>query len=239
MLVRATIGHRRPGLGIQLSISMRFIDDLRAEHDLIDRVAGSFRTFADRPGAVDVEDLGRFLRFFRLYAGDFHHAREEHVLFPALVEQAHLPGDRGPLAVLTDDHRRMSGQLGEMERLLECNLALDVNRAGLSRTANDYTRALQHHINAENSVLFPESEARLRKQGVRELQGQEPGLEQTAAQQAAEDLLLRYPPSSDAAAIRGDGCVLCPAMGDTCGGLESEWWNEWEWEEFEDHLPSG
>jgi hypothetical protein len=32
---------------------------------------------------------------------------------------------------------------------------------------------------------------------------------------------------------------MCPAFVDTCRGLEHEWWNESEWEEFEDHLPSG
>ena len=40
-------------------------------------------------------------------------------------------------------------------------------------------------------------------------------------------------------APRGDGCVVCPSFTRTCRGLELEWWNEWEWEEFEDHLPSG
>jgi hemerythrin-like domain-containing protein len=219
---------------------MRFIDELKAEHDLIDAVAGAFRTFAarsERP--VDVGDLGQFLWFFRLYAGDFHHAREERALFPALVERAHLPGDRGPVAVLTDDHRRMSGQLAEMERLLLSDLALDANRAALYRLVQVYARALQHHIDAENSVLFPESEARLRKQGVQELNGRAMTEAEREAREAAEALLARYPPSSDAAAIRGDGCVLCPAMGEACAGLEAEWWNEWEWEEFEDHLPSG
>lgn len=219
---------------------MDLIDDLRREHDLIDAAASAFRTFAARPDApVDVEDLGRFLRFFRLYAGNFHHAREEHVLFTALVQRAHLPGDRGPVAVLTDDHRRMSSRLAEMERLLRCDLAIDANRSALCRAVNDYTRALQHHIDAENSVLFPESDARLRKQGVCELPGRKPTVEETAAKQVGEDLVRRYPPSIDADTLRGDGCVLCPAIGETCAGLEAEWWNEWEWEEFEDHLPSG
>jgi hypothetical protein len=39
--------------------------------------------------------------------------------------------------------------------------------------------------------------------------------------------------------MRGDGCVFCPAFTTSCRGVEHEWWNEWEWEEFEDHLPSG
>jgi hemerythrin-like domain-containing protein len=219
---------------------MLLLADLRAEHDLIEAVAGSFRTFVGRLDEdAGVEDFARFLEFFRRYAGDFHHAREEHALFPALVERAHLPGDRGPLAVLTGDHRRLSEQLDQIERLLRGGLIHEPDRREAIRLATDYTRALEHHIDAENSVLFPESEARLRKQGVRELPGRGPTEEETAAKRTGEDLRLRYPPSEDITTIRGDGCVLCPAMGEGCAGLEVEWWNEWEWEEFEDHLPSG
>ena len=50
----------------------------------------------------------------------------------------------------------------------------------------------------------------------------------------AAALLLRYPPSEDAALTRGDGCFMCRAHGDTCKGLEAEWWTELEWEEFYD-----
>jgi hypothetical protein len=39
--------------------------------------------------------------------------------------------------------------------------------------------------------------------------------------------------------LRATEGVFCPAYVDTCRGLEHEWWNEWEWEEFEGHLPSG
>ena len=34
-------------------------------------------------------------------------------------------------------------------------------------------------------------------------------------------------------------CALCPAFVNSCEGLERSWWNEHEWDEFEDHLPSG
>lgn len=31
-------------------------------------------------------------------------------------------------------------------------------------------------------------------------------------------------------------CVMCPAYGVNCRGLELEWWNEWEWDEFEERM---
>ena len=48
-------------------------------------------------------------------------------------------------------------------------------------------------------------------------------------------LIARYPPMEPDLA-RGDGCAMCHAYGDTCRGLEHEWWNEWQWEELEGRL---
>src|SRR4051794_28334604 len=119
---------------------MKLLDELRAEHVLIEKTVGSLRTFA----ATETRDLGdgaAYLRFFRLFAGRFHHAREEEVLFPALVA-TEVPADRGPLKVLLDAHHAMAEMLAAMD-------------AGITpEGAGRYGRALLHHIDAENSVLF-------------------------------------------------------------------------------------
>lgn len=47
-----------------------------------------------------IRDGARFAAFFTEFAGHFHHDREEHVLFRALVSQADLPADRGPVHAL-------------------------------------------------------------------------------------------------------------------------------------------
>jgi hemerythrin-like domain-containing protein len=219
---------------------MQLIDDLRAEHDLIERVVGAFRTFVDRrlAGEADPGDGPRFLAFFRLFAGRFHHAREEDALFVALERDAELPADRGPMAVMREDHRRMAGLLDAMEPLLAGDLGETSARETLAALAREYSRSLWHHIDAENSVLLPESEERLRRHGIRELPSREMTGAEREARAAGEALLARYPPLDDPAIIRGDGCVFCLAFGNGCRGLEHEWWNESEWEEFENHLPS-
>jgi len=219
---------------------MQLIDDLRAEHDLIERVVGAFRTFVDRrlAGEGDPADGLRFLAFFRLFAGRFHHAREEDTLFVALEREAELPADRGPMAVMREDHRRMAGLLDAMEPLLAGRLDEASDRATLADLARQYSRSLWHHIDAENSVLLPESEERLRRHGIRELPSREMTGDEREARAIGEALLARYPPLDDPDIIRGDGCVFCLAFGESCRGLEREWWNESEWEEFEDHLPS-
>lgn len=192
---------------------MQFLDELRAEHETIERVALSLLTFARQPRHS--EDIVAFVHFFRTYAGGWHHEREEQLLFPALEHEASLPADRGPIAVLLDDHATMS-------------LLLD--HLGSPGVAVRYAQKLLQHIDAENSVLFPESELRLPRAGVHEIASREPSDGELAAFALANDLTRRYPPVNDPSIVRGDGCALCHAYGDTCRGLEREWWNEWEWE---------
>jgi hemerythrin-like domain-containing protein len=215
---------------------MQLIDDLRSEHDLIEQVLGSLRTFVDRRvrDEGDAADGERFISFFRLFAGDFHHAKEEDTLFPALQRHADLP-EAGPIAVLTADHRRMAGVLDELSGLITRRSLDQMQRDRLQALAVEYSHGLWHHIDAENSVLFPESEGRLAKHGVRELPSRPMTADEASAREAGEDLVRRYPPSFDPTIVRGDGCVSCQAFAESCRGLEREWWNQWEWEEFEEH----
>ncbi|WP_257311669.1 hemerythrin domain-containing protein [Geothrix fuzhouensis] len=215
---------------------MKLIDDLRAEHDLIDQMLGSLRTFVKvrLEGRGNPADGARFMGFFRHYAGDFHHHKEEEVLFKALAERAELPADRGPIAALTEEHRRMAGLLDGLEGLLGSALAADEDRVQVEALAVDYSRSLWRHIDAENSVLYPQGEERLRRFHVRELPSRPMTEAEAAAREGALALLKAYPPLHDAEVHRGDGCVACPSFGTTCEGLEYEWWTELEWEEAEE-----
>jgi hemerythrin-like domain-containing protein len=204
---------------------VRILDDLREEHALIERVVGSLRTWVCTPEHT-AADAAAFLRFFRLYAGRFHHAREEEVLFPALMA-ADVPADRGPLKVLLDDHGAMARTLDEMD-------------AGITPAlAERFGRALLHHIDAENSVFFPESEIRLRSAGGKNLTSRAPDAEEASARADGERLVTKFPPSEFADIFRGDGCVACVAYGETCDGMEREWWTELDWEDTLERMGNG
>jgi len=219
---------------------MRLIEDLRAEHELIEQVVGSLRTFvaARLDGRGEPSDGRRFLAFFRHYAGDFHHAREEDVLFRTLVDKAELPETRGPIAALTEEHHRMGALVDGMEPLLDSPLTDPAERLRLEQLAVDYSRSLWHHIDAENSVVFPESQERLRRFNIRELQSRPPTAEESAAGEAGQALVAAYPPFHDPQVLRGDGCISCPSYGTTCEGVEREWWTELEWEDMKDRMTS-
>ena len=217
---------------------MQLLDELKNEHELIDRTLGSFRGWLEMAmtGNAPIADGLRVVGFLSTYAGSYHHEREERLLFPALVEKASLPADRGPIAVLLSDHHHLEAALSQIRELLETGDGSLGSLRRIEPLVIDYTRRLWQHIDAENSVLLPESEMKLRSQGIREIPSRPPSPDENHAAEIAVELIARYPAIEDAELVRGEGCAMCAAYLDSCAGIEREWWNEWEWEELAGRL---
>ena len=204
---------------------MRLFDEFKAEHLLVDRVAGSLIRFAEMTagGESSEEDVADFVEFFRVFVAGYHHEREEQTLFPVLVERAEVPADKGPLPSIEADHRAAAILVDELEEA-------GGNQERLAGAARRLAHHLWEHVDKEDSVLFPESSERLRRNGVTRLEGRESTAEEEAARGLGEQLTVRFPPLDDPEVVRGDGCIACSAFGETCGGIETEWWNTWEHE---------
>lgn len=204
---------------------MELLDSLRREHETIEAVASALVGFAKARSRSegDPADLARFVRFFETFAGEFHHGREERVLFPALVEQTEAPADRGPIATLLADHADFHASIREWSAL---------DGAPLVEATTRYVSHLFHHIDAENSVLFPECESRFRRVSVLELDTREPTDAERAAREDAMTLVERYGAAPFVDPSRGEGCVCCPAYGVRCDGVEREWSSDTEWEDM-------
>jgi hemerythrin-like domain-containing protein len=204
---------------------MKLLEELAEEHQLVDAVAGSLVRFAQDGGGRESfrEDVDDFLRFFRVFVSGFHHQREEETLFATLVERAEIPGDRGPLVALEADHRESARLLGELESSRD-------NPEQAVLVARKLAHHLWEHVDKEESVILPEAKQRLVRSGVARLEGRPPTSDEEAARRLGEQLTDRFPPLDDPDAIRGDGCVACSAFAVTCGGIEKEWWNDWETE---------
>lgn len=217
---------------------MTIIAQLSREHALVEAAVGALRTYvAERlDGRAGPADAERFATFFRVWVGEWHHDREEDVLFPALTEGLGLPADRGPVAAILAQHHDLAEALAHVLPLLGQDALGAADRQALDERSRRWAHGLWQHIDAEESVLFPESEARLRRGGYADLRGRGPTAAEEAAREDGERLVAAYPPRPDPTALRGDGCTACPSYGVDCDGLERAWWNEHEWYEADDHL---
>ncbi len=215
-------------------MALKLIDQLRAEHVEIEAMLGSLRAFVDRrllqPSPAEAQ---LYLRYFFAWAGGYHHVREEEVLFDTLHRELELKIDKGPLHALAQQHRTMARQLEVLAPLLTSEGPLSLSeQVALQRAANEYVHTLLRHIDAENSVLLVEAEARLAGRGLEGLEGRPATRAELSARVEGLMLLDVYPPLIDRKLLRGEGCVHCPDFGTGCQGIELEWWSEAEWEDF-------
>ena len=206
-----------------MTVGLQLIEELFEEHRLVDSAAGALCRLAEvaAAGAAGREDVADFVQFLHVFLSGYHHQREEGFLFPALVERAEVPAERGPLRAIATDHRTVATLVDELEAAADSPVEV-------STVARQLARHLWEHIDKENSVLLPESERRLLRHGVNRLPGRPPSAEEEAARALGEGLCQRFPPMEDSEMVRGDGCVACSAFTETCHGIEMEWWNRWD-----------
>lgn len=207
---------------MNLKMAPPIIGQLVKKLEVVERVVGSLHRWAAEGQEADPGARAAYVAFFRVWAKGSHHQHEEAILFPALVEKAEIASDRGPLKVLTDEHEREVELVGRLE-------TADTGEPTLA-VALELAHLLWMHIDKENSVMLPEAGERLVRSGVGLLEGRTEGPEEVAVRKAVEPLVARWNPLEDDDLYRGDGCMVCSAYGDTCGGVEKEWWNAWEWE---------
>ncbi len=142
---------------------MDAIEILMAEHQQILAAIGALEAFAAeaRRGGGSAAELGRFVTFIREFADAHHHAKEEDLLFTAMVE-AGFPRESGPIGVMLHDHdqgRRLVGVLAELAQAPGPWTGADRER--LHAAALGYATLLRGHIQKEDGILYPMAEARL------------------------------------------------------------------------------
>jgi hemerythrin-like domain-containing protein len=104
--------------------------------------------------APDVEHLELIVQVIREFADGLHHAKEEQLLFPLMVQKG-FSNQTGPVAVMLHDHE--AGR--NFVKAIADNTAL--YKEGESNTLNaiysnmlGYADLLKNHIGKENNVLF-------------------------------------------------------------------------------------
>ena len=140
---------------------MKPIEDLKSEHEGILLMLDVLEKMSEQivvGKSVPTDHLKQVIDFFQVFADNYHHGKEERLLFGAM-EEAGVPKEGGPLAVMLSEHGRGRQFIGEMKNLLS---SYEKGESGalvvLTTPALQYVNLLRSHIWKENNVLFPMAE---------------------------------------------------------------------------------
>lgn len=96
--------------------------------------------------------------FIRDYADRFHHAKEENVLFEALVNNG-MPRENSPVAAMLMEHDQGRAYVKGMEEAAKEALAGAQGReTAIAWNALSYATLLKEHIAKEDDILYPLAE---------------------------------------------------------------------------------
>jgi hemerythrin-like domain-containing protein len=131
---------------------------LMEEHDVILRVLDALERGASRAAGGDHMQPAFFINaalFIKNFADGCHHRKEEGVLFIAMNE-AGVPSQGGPIAVMLAEHeqgRQFTRAMREAAEKWEKGDASAI--PAIVHNANGYVTLLRQHIQKENNILFP------------------------------------------------------------------------------------
>jgi len=127
---------------------------LSDEHRVIERVLAVLEELTKRPVAGSLDNWQKALDFFRHFADECHHHKEEKVLFPAMEEHG-VPREGGPIGMMLLEHEEGRGYVRAMRAAVE---SFERSEAGatdlLFSNARAYLRLLKEHIQKEDEILF-------------------------------------------------------------------------------------
>jgi hemerythrin-like domain-containing protein len=140
------------------------------EHKLIIRMLAVLEWNARLTALGEYENYRFYLDavdFIRNYADRFHHAKEEDVLFEALVANG-MPRANSPVAAMLMEHDHGRAFVRALEQAANDALAGKPGQdAVIAENALGYLELLREHIGKEDGILYPLAE-RLIPDGMRD-----------------------------------------------------------------------
>ena len=137
---------------------MTYTEQLKDEHKgiklmlrIMDRICDRFLTGEQ----VNPEHLEKIVDFLKIFADTCHHAKEEELLFPAMIK-AGIPKEGGPISVMLAEHSRGRSHV---KALGEAVADFKAGNFAASKTivedARAYITLLSQHIDKEDTILYP------------------------------------------------------------------------------------
>ena len=134
---------------------------LMEEHQLILRMITLLEHNTARAERGDFTEWNFFadaLDFIRTFADRCHHAKEENVLFSALVVNG-MPEQRSPIEAMHIEHEQGRAHVRAMDSALKQIEAGDMKQVPtLADHARAYAELLRQHIHKEDTILYPLAE---------------------------------------------------------------------------------
>ena len=135
------------------------LEVLYREHETIKSVTG----FRKKIGVLAKKNPAKFknivtelIGFFRSYADNFHHYKEEKILFPLLCEKNELLKDDSVVEEMLGNHDNFRDIIKSIESAAESG-----NYKESDELLNDYLDMLINHISVEDDELFLMAESLL------------------------------------------------------------------------------
>jgi hemerythrin-like domain-containing protein len=131
----------------------RATNNLETDHMYILRLIEVMEkiTHTPTPNAVHLDSVVEVIKNF---VDGFHHAKEEKLLFPLMVEKG-FSMQQGPIPVMVNEHVQGRDFVKGMEKGIESfkggNAAV---KSMISENMQGYCSLLRNHISKENNVLF-------------------------------------------------------------------------------------
>lgn len=131
------------------------------EHLLIKRMLTLIERFAPLTANGEFSNWQFYLDgvdFIRHYADRFHHAKEEDVLFEALVING-MPRQNSPVAAMLMEHDQGRVFVRNLESAaLKATVGESGQEANVAENALAYAALLREHISKEDDILYPLAE---------------------------------------------------------------------------------
>lgn len=130
---------------------------LMQEHRVIELVLSCLDRMADNCDAgrpLDIEAATQAIDFFRVFADQCHHGKEEDLLFP-MMEAKGFPRDGGPTGVMLHEHEVGRQRVRGMEDAVkEASLGDLAHKLVFVEHARAFSALLREHIQKEDHCLF-------------------------------------------------------------------------------------
>ena len=135
---------------------MKATRQLRDEHEgirvmlnILEKVCGKL----EKTGAMENEHLEGILEFLAVFVDKCHHAKEEDVLFPAMI--AASDEAKAPAAAMRAEHETGRGYIGSMSRAYAAYAQGDASSSDeIVHNARAYIALLRDHMLKENDVIL-------------------------------------------------------------------------------------